>query len=262
MNIEDLPWHGASLHCDAGKKEDEVDPGGADGRVWPVDHKHAAVCYQHVVGTEIGMHQRLSLRTDCPACLQIRKLVEMLARPRIEPESAFLACRHSRRQASPTAEGVIVRFRHARQPDGRRGKADRHLTDGGEDQVQLILEPGHRGVPTVDVLKTEDDPLAIVKNEQESWRRHRCRECRRNLRFRRCMAGESGFGSEQTALTKQRRPSCNRSLAATPGENPPRWVTASTTRDASCASIASRTATGSADHSRRRLLAGAKLGGV
>ena len=46
---------------------------------------------------------------------------------------------------------------------------------------------------------------------------------------RRCIPGESGLVLPLTALTKTRRPSVNVSRAATPGENPPGCVAASTT---------------------------------
>jgi len=61
----------------------------------------------------------------------------------------------------------------------------------------------------------------------------------------RCIFGESGLASADTALTKNRRPSAQLSRAAAPGLKPPGWVTARATGDPHACSTAARTGAGS-----------------
>jgi hypothetical protein len=76
----------------------------------------------------------------------------------------------------------------------------------------------------------------------------------------RCTPGLSGFGSDPTALTNARRPSASRSRAATPGENPPGCVTASTTIPPSRSSTSARNQAGASPHASRNPLAGGATG--
>src|SRR5712692_7963339 len=69
----------------------------------------------------------------------------------------------------------------------------------------------------------------------------------------------SGLASSLTALTKQRRPSLVVSLAASPGEKPPGWVTARTTLPPMRSSIADRTPAGSCSQWTRIPSAGGGL---
>src|SRR5260370_5757877 len=73
---------------------------------------------------------------------------------------------------------------------------------------------------------------------------------------RRCRAGESGFGWIPMAFRNPRLPSASRSRAATPGENPPGWVTDSVTVEPSRASRACRKLLGSCSQWRRTPVAG------
>src|SRR4030081_1760358 len=70
------------------------------------------------------------------------------------------------------------------------------------------------------------------------------------------MPGVSGLAFSLTALTKQRRPSLVRSRAASPGEKPLGWVSASTTRPPIRSSIESRTWSGKSSQWTRTPLAG------
>jgi hypothetical protein len=76
----------------------------------------------------------------------------------------------------------------------------------------------------------------------------------------RCTAGLSGFGSGPTALTNARRPSASRSRAATPGENPPGCVTASTTLPPSRSSTSARSQAGASAQPSRCPVAGGDTG--
>ena len=75
----------------------------------------------------------------------------------------------------------------------------------------------------------------------------------------RWMPGLSGFGSGPTALTNARRPPASRSRAATPGENPPGWVTASTTLAPSRRSTSSRSQAGASAQPSRCPTAGGPI---
>jgi len=68
---------------------------------------------------------------------------------------------------------------------------------------------------------------------------------------RRCIPGLCGFASADTALTNHRMPSAQRSLAAAPGLNPPRWVCAATTGAPQISSAAARTSAGSISQATR-----------
>ena len=76
----------------------------------------------------------------------------------------------------------------------------------------------------------------------------------------RWMPALSGFGSGPTALTNARRPSASRSRTASPGENPPGWVTASTTVPPSRAATSSRSQSGTPAQATRCPVAGGTTG--
>src|SRR6266511_3996944 len=73
------------------------------------------------------------------------------------------------------------------------------------------------------------------------------------------MPGESGLAFSLTALMNTRRPSSRRSLAARPGEKPNCCVTASTTREPSRDSSATRTSAGICSQWMRTPRAGIEL---
>lgn len=77
---------------------------------------------------------------------------------------------------------------------------------------------------------------------------------------RRCISGLSGFASADTALTNHRVPSAQRTLAATPGLNPPGCVLAAVTGAPQTSSTAARTFPGrSAQATRIPSAAGAVM---
>ena len=67
----------------------------------------------------------------------------------------------------------------------------------------------------------------------------------------RWMPGDPGLGTGPAALTKARLPVAVLKRAATPGEKPPGWVTASTTGPPSRCSTACRNPAGTTGHASR-----------
>ena len=111
---EQLLRLGAALHGDAREQADEVDPGGADCSMRPVDDEDPAVRRdQHVVRSQVDVDQRLPGAGRRPLLLHAGEPVEMAIDPRIERGVAPPA------RARPGALRNRRRCRRVRRPGNR-----------------------------------------------------------------------------------------------------------------------------------------------